>query len=585
MNWFQSLSLKLRILSIVCLSCVICSAISFSVSLYFKNQELFHGIVEKSNSIHMRLDAAAEFVGTQGGLTSIINQMKSKYKSSDEMTKEDKEIILKQVPIVAAMRIGAKDSEKDDYEFRVFSNEPRNDKNKASADELVIFNKFEADTSLKKHIVNNGKSIFVYRPVRLTKEQGCFNCHGDPATSPWGNGLDILGYKMENWQPGKLHGVFAIKTNIAAVILKEDQKSRFSSTTILAFLIIAGGAVSIFVAALMIKKPINILNNIAASLSDSGKEVSSTSLQIAHSSEELSQAANEQAASLQETSASLEEINSMINLNSENAKESSIISEQSLKTAERGREVIYHMHTAIEDINTSNTSIMNQIDETNKEIETIVKIINEIADKTKVINDIVFQTKLLSFNASVEAARAGEQGKGFAVVADEVGKLASMSGAAALEISNMLESSTQQVERIVQESKNKIGKLIAQGKEKGEQGFKVSKECEGVLNEIVISVASVSKMVNAIASASQEQAQGIQEITKAITQIDQVTQINTSSASDSANAAGNLSNHAEILSSLVDQLMNTIEGEKVLEKSKKVVMERGSHIENLVKIP
>jgi hypothetical protein len=39
-------------------------------------------------------------------------------------------------------------------------------------------------------------------------------------------------------------------------------------------------------------------------------------------------------------------------------------------------------------------------------------------------------------------------------------------------------------------------------------------------------------------------------------------------ASDSANAASNLSNHAEILSSLVSQLMNTIEGEKAIEQSR-----------------
>lgn len=160
-----------------------------------------------------------------------------------------------------------------------------------------------------------------------------------------------------------------------------------------------------------------------------------------------------------------------------------------------------------------------------------------------------------------------------------------MSGAAALEISNMLQSSTQKVESIVQESKSKIGKLIAQGKEKGEQGFRVSKECEGVLNEIVLSVGSVTKMVNAIAAASQEQALGIHEITKAMTQIDQVTQINTSSASDSANAAGNLSNHAEILSALVNQLMNTIEGEKTPEQSKSMALERRLSAENLVKIP
>ena len=313
---------------------------------------------------------------------------------------------------------------------------------------------------------------------------------------------------------------------------------------------------SIYVASQLVK----ILSLVASDLNNSSIQVSSAAQQIASSSEELSQATTEQAASLQETSSSIEEISSMINANTENAKQSSAVSAQSLTTAERGKVVVDHMIKAIGEINTSNTGIMVQIDETNKEIENIVKIINEIGTKTKVINDIVFQTKLLSFNASVEAARAGDQGKGFAVVAEEVGNLAAMSGAAALEITKMLEGSIKTVEGIVRDSKDKIGKLISTGKEKVETGTRVAEECETVLNEIVLSVASVSKMVAEISSASQEQAQGVHEITKAIAQLDQVTQENTANSAESANAAGTLSNQAEMLNSLVKKLVQTIEG-------------------------
>jgi methyl-accepting chemotaxis protein len=316
---------------------------------------------------------------------------------------------------------------------------------------------------------------------------------------------------------------------------------------------------SIFIASQLVK----ILSMLSSDLNSSGIQVSSAASQIASASEELSQATTEQAASLQETSSSIEEISSMINANTENAKQSSVISAQSLSTAERGKVVVDHMIKAIGDINISNTGIMNQINETNKEIENIVTIINDIGTKTKVINDIVFQTKLLSFNASVEAARAGEQGKGFAVVAEEVGNLAAMSGAAALEITNMLEGSVKTVEQIVKNSKDKIEELILNGKEKVETGTRVAHECEDVLNEIVSSVASVSKMVSEISSASEEQAQGVHEITKAIAQLDQVTQQNTANSAESANAAGSLSGQADMLNSLVQKLVQTIDGGEI----------------------
>lgn len=304
------------------------------------------------------------------------------------------------------------------------------------------------------------------------------------------------------------------------------------------------------------------INEIAYSLRESSDRVSTVAGEISNSSEGLSQATTEQAASLQETSSSIEEINSMISANTQSAVVSAKESQQSLMNAEKGKRVVEDMIEAVNKINQSNNQIMEQINASNNEIGDIVKLIGEIGNKTKVINDIVFQTKLLSFNASVEAARAGENGKGFAVVAEEVGNLAAMSGAAAVEISSLLDRSIQQVETIVRNSKDKVGKLVAEGKASVDTGARVANECGVVLDEIVRSAANVSSSLSEISTASQEQAQGVQEVTKAVAQLDQVTQENSNTAAESAKAAGVLTEQSSMLSELVEDLVSAIEGNK-----------------------
>ena len=305
---------------------------------------------------------------------------------------------------------------------------------------------------------------------------------------------------------------------------------------------------------------------LARSLSERTRQVDSTAQSISGSSQNLSSSVSEQAASLQETASALEQIGSMIHSSSENAQRSLEASKKSHELAKAGRDSMDQLIGAMGEIKSGSEIILDRVDQGNAKITGIVQLIQEIGQKTKIINDIVFQTKLLSFNASVEAARAGEHGKGFSVVAEEVGNLAQMSGNAAKEISNLLESSTQRVEEIVRETRALVEQEARRGRDKVEKGTGVATHCRELLEQIFEGTGSVQAMMTEITGATRQQNQGIQEINKAMSQLDQATQQNSVIAQTGASGAVQLTTEAEQLSRLVNELQSAVFGE-VLERT------------------
>ncbi|MCZ9837817.1 methyl-accepting chemotaxis protein [Brachyspira hyodysenteriae] len=82
------------------------------------------------------------------------------------------------------------------------------------------------------------------------------------------------------------------------------------------------------------------------------------------------------------------------------------------------------------------TNNMGEIYESSKEISNI----------SKVIQNIAFQTNILALNAAVEAARAGDQGRGFAVVASEIRSLAQNVNEAAVNITNIIDTTVAKID-------------------------------------------------------------------------------------------------------------------------------------------
>ena len=237
---------------------------------------------------------------------------------------------------------------------------------------------------------------------------------------------------------------------------------------------------------------------------NSSESIHTGAAEISSGNNDLSSRTEQQAASLEETAASMEQLTATVKQNTDNAKQATQLAKNASDTAARGGRVV----------------------------DTVVHTMSEIADSsqqiaqiTNVIDSIAFQTNILALNAAVEAARAGEQGRGFAVVAGEVRTLASRSAQAAKEIKALIDNSTHCVGMGSQQVSD-AGKTMA---------------------EIVAAVTRVTDIMSEIASASEEQSRGIEQVSLAVSQMDSVTQQNAALVEESAAAAASLEQQAEQL--------------------------------------
>jgi methyl-accepting chemotaxis protein len=274
-------------------------------------------------------------------------------------------------------------------------------------------------------------------------------------------------------------------------------------------------AVGMAAAFLIIRGVNRALTRTAESLAQGSLQVAAASGQVSAASQTLAQGSSEQAASLEEISSSIEELVSMTKRNAENAQAGKTSAGHARTAAEAGAAEMERMQAA-----------MNAIQQSSTDIAKIIKTIDEIA----------FQTNILALNAAVEAARAGEAGAGFAVVADEVRSLAQRSALAAKETADK----------------------IADATTRSAQGVELSHRVASGLQQILEKAREVDQLVAEVATASNEQSQGLAQISTTISQMDTITQSNAASAEETASAAEELNAQSEELRDSSMQLASLV---------------------------
>ncbi|EAY2465067.1 methyl-accepting chemotaxis protein [Salmonella enterica] len=248
-----------------------------------------------------------------------------------------------------------------------------------------------------------------------------------------------------------------------------------------------------------------------AALSNSVRRVRDASSQIDIGSRELTAGnihlatrTESTATSLEQTAVSMEELTATVKQNAENAEQAHQLAKTVSDTADRGSEMVCYVIEKMRDISGSS---------------------NRIADILSVIDGIAFQTNILALNASVEAARAGEQGRGFAVVAGEVRNLASRSAEAAKEIRTLISASHSHVR----------------------EGSDLALQAGETMDEIANEVMRMTRLMREIASASQEQSRGIEQVNIAVSQMDETAQQNAALVQQSSAATRSLEEQSHTL--------------------------------------
>ena len=224
----------------------------------------------------------------------------------------------------------------------------------------------------------------------------------------------------------------------------------------------------------------------------------------------LNTSSNQAAAALEETAAALEEITSTVISNASNVNQMAKYSEQVSHSAKKGQELAKSTTTAMDDIT-------NQV--------------NAINEAIGVIDQIAFQTNILSLNAAVEAATAGEAGKGFAVVAAEVRNLANRSADAAKEIKNIVQIATS----------------------KANEGKSIANEMIGGYATLNAKVNETISLIEDVSQGSKEEEKGIIQINDTINKLDQATQVNANSATIISELANEVTKLSENLLKIADR--------------------------------
>ncbi len=167
----------------------------------------------------------------------------------------------------------------------------------------------------------------------------------------------------------------------------------------------------------------------------------------------------------------------------------------------------------LSDVNELFGQTIKESKEMQKDMNTLLEVIQHMNEAISGINSISSQTNLLALNASIEAARAGEAGRGFAVVAEEIRQLAEETQKMTAnmdEFVKKIKSASEQSNQSVTQTINDLGIVT----EKIKTVWEINKENQQHvynINNSISSLAAVSEEISSSMAEMESQTVNIKE--------------------------------------------------------------------------
>ncbi len=267
------------------------------------------------------------------------------------------------------------------------------------------------------------------------------------------------------------------------------------------------------------------LRGLVARINKTAAQVTRATTEARETSERLLQAARQEALEIRQTGEAVLHMAGQINLVSTSAAESAGVARESLAVATRGREAVANSISGMDEIR-------EQIQETSKRIKRLGESSQEIGEITELISDITEQTNVLALNAAIQAASAGEAGRGFSVVAEEVQRLAERSAEATRQIGALVRTIQTDTQDAVFAMEKSTEGVVAGTRLSDAAGQaltdidRVSRQLAGLIENIsattssqAVSAGEVARSIEHILRLSEDNAEGTQNTSGAITQL------------------------------------------------------------------